>query len=396
MWSALASGAGGAGAAAEAPPPATSWPEWAQGKNAKARAKGRWRETKDFDAFGPRGALSDGHNVVSFAANDYLGLSSHPKVLSAAHEAIDRWGTGSGASRLVSGSRPVHAQLEQALADWKSTEAALIFPTGYAANLGALSALAGPQVLICSDEHNHASIIDGCRLAHDLGARVEFFPHADAGAVRGLLGSWTGRAIVVTDAVFSMDGDHAPVRELARACADHDALLVLDEAHSVLAPHVGPLPCEALRVGTLSKTLGSLGGFVAGARVMTEMLVNRCRPFIFTTAPAPADAAAARAALEVLRSAEGAALVRRLEGYADRFSRPGTGRSPIVPIVVGAERAALEAAAALLREGLLVPAIRPPTVPPGRSRLRVTLSAAHTAEEIGRLTEALGRHGLWP
>jgi 8-amino-7-oxononanoate synthase len=373
-----------------------TWPEWARGKNAKARAKDRWRETRDFDAFGPRGAVDGGGRVVSFASNDYLGLSSHPKVLAAAHQAIDRWGAGAGASRLVSGSRPVHRQLEQALADWKSTEAALVFPTGYAANLGTLSALAGPQVLICSDEHNHASIIDGCRLAGALGARVEFFPHADAGSVRGLLGPWTGRAIVVTDAVFSMDGDSAPVEELAQACADHDALLVLDEAHSVLAPHLGPLPCEALRVGTLSKTLGSLGGFVAGTRVMTEMLVNRSRPFIFTTALAPADAAAAQAAVKVLRSGEGAALVQRLEGYADRFRQPGTVRSPIVPIVVGAERAALEASAALLSEGLFVPAIRPPTVPPGRSRLRVTLSAAHTDEEVQLLAQALGRHGLWP
>ena len=365
------------------------------GENAKARAKDRWRETHDFDAFGPRGAV-DGVRVVSFASNDYLGLSSHPKVLAAAHQAIDRWGAGSTASRLVSGSRPVHTQLEQALADWKSAEAAIVFPTGYSANLGTLSALAGPQVLICSDEHNHASIIDGCRLAGALGARVELFPHADAGAVRGLLGSWTGRAVVVTDAVFSMDGDAAPVEELAQACADHDALLVLDEAHSVLAPHVGPLACEVLRVGTLSKALGSLGGFVAGARVMTEMLVNRGRPFIFTTALAPANAAAAQAALEVTRSAEGAALVQRLEGYADRFRRPERARSPIVPVVVGTERAALEASAALLDQGLFVPAIRPPTVPPGRSRLRVSLSAAHTDEEVELLAHALGRHRLWP
>lgn len=373
-----------------------NWSEWARGRNAKARAKDRWRETNDFDAFGPRGALGDGRRVVSFASNDYLGLASHPAVLAAAHAAIDRWGTGSGASRLVSGSRPVHTQLEEALASWKGTEAALVFPTGYATNLGTLSALAGPQVLICSDEHNHASIIDGCRLARELGARVEFFPHADVGAVQALLADWAGRAIVVSDAVFSMDGDSAPVEELARACADYDALLVLDEAHSVLSPHVGPLPCEVLRVGTLSKTLGSLGGFVAGARVMTELLVNRGRPFIFSTALAPADAAAAKAALDVLRSAEGAALVQRLEGYSGRFRRQGTLLSPIVPIIVGTERAALAASAALLGEGLLVPAIRPPTVPPGSCRLRVTLSAAHHDDEVRLLGEVLERNGLWP
>jgi 8-amino-7-oxononanoate synthase len=340
--------------------------------------------------------LSDGRRVVCFASNDYLGLSSHPDVLAAAHEAIDRWGAGAGASRLVSGSRPVHAELEHELADWKSTEAALVFPTGYAANLSVLSALAGPQVLVCSDEHNHASIIDGCRLARDLGARVEFFPHGAVAAVSDLLSSWEGRAMVVTDTVFSMDGDTAPVGELAEVCAGHDALLVLDEAHAVLGPHVGALPCEVLRVGTLSKTLGSLGGFVAGPRVMTELLVNRGRTFIFTTALAPADAAAAKAALELLRSAEGTALVERLARHTERLGRPGTVASPIVPIVVGQERAALEASAALLREGFFVPAIRPPTVAPGRSRLRVTLSAAHTDEEVGRLAQTLGRLGLWP
>ena len=339
---------------------------------------------------------NDGRDVVSFASNDYLGLSSHPKVLAAAHDAIDRWGAGSGASRLVSGSRPVHTQLEEALADWKSTEAALVFPTGYAANLGVLSALGGPQVLICSDDHNHASIIDGCRLARGLGARVEPFPHLSTGTVADLLGAWDGRAVVVTDLVFSMDGDIAPVVALAEVCARHDALLVLDEAHAVLAPDVGDLPCEILHVGTLSKTLGSLGGFVAGKRVMVEMLVNRCRPFIFTTALAPANAAAAKAALAVLRSGEGQALLERLEGHADRLRRPGTLRSPILPIVVGQERAALEASAALLRQGIFVPGIRPPTVPPGRSRLRVTLSAAHTEDEVQLLAQALRRLGLWP
>jgi 8-amino-7-oxononanoate synthase len=372
------------------------WSDWAGGRNAKARAKGRWRETTEFDAFGPRGALGDGRRVISFASNDYLGLASHPAVLAAAHAAIDRWGTGSSASRLVSGSRPVHTQLEKALASWKATEAALVFPTGYTANLGTLSALAGPQVLVCADERNHASIIDGCRLARQLGATVELYPHADAGAVRALLADWAGRAIVVSDDVFSMDGDRAPVEELARACADYDALLVLDEAHSVMSPHGGPPPCEVLRVGTLSKTLGSLGGFVAGTRVMTELLVNRGRPFIFSTALAPADAASAKAALDVLRSAEGAALVQRLEGYAARFRRPGTGPSPIVPIIVGTEHAALAASATLLGEGLWVPAIRPPTVPPGSCRLRVTLSAAHHDDEVRLLGEALARHGLWP
>jgi 8-amino-7-oxononanoate synthase len=386
-----------------------SWAEWAEFKNAKARAKGRWRKLADFDAIGPRGVLTDGgrltdgSRVVSFASNDYLGLSEHPAVLAAAHDAIDRWGAGAGASRLVSGTRPVHSELEAALADWKSSETALIFPTGFAANLGVLSAIAGPQVLICSDELNHASIIDGCRLAKNLGAVVEVYPHRDVDAVSKLLSSTSGRTVVVTDAVFSMHGDVAPLSELAQACRRHDALLVIDEAHSVLGPHFSDLPCEALRVGTLSKTLGSQGGFVAGKRLMTEMLVNRARSFIFTTALAPANAAAAKAALEVLRSHEGEQLLGRLAGHVARFTGTGTGPtgtgsgpalSPIVPVVVGGEQETLAASAALLEEGLLVPAIRPPTVPPGTSRLRVTLSAAHSDQEVLQLLSALERLGL--
>jgi 8-amino-7-oxononanoate synthase len=379
-----------------------SWTEWAEAKNAKTRTKGRWRKLADFDAIGPRGVLSDGgllsngRRVVSFASNDYLGLSAHPKVRAAAHDAIERWGAGAGASRLVSESRPISSSLEALLADWKSSESALVFPTGYAANLGLLSAIAGPQVLVCSDELNHASIIDGCRLAKNLGAAVQVYPHRDVDAVSKLLTSATGRAVVVTDAVFSMDGDVAPVNELAQACSQHDALLVIDEAHSVLGPHFVHFPCETLRVGTLSKTLGSQGGFVAGRRLMTDMLVNRSRSFIFTTALAPASAAAARAALEVLRSEEGEQLLGRLLGHVARFGGTGTVPSPIVPVVVGGEQEALAASAALLEEGLFVPAIRPPTVPPGTSRLRVTLSAAHTDQEVQQLMNALERLGFRP
>jgi 8-amino-7-oxononanoate synthase len=376
-------------------PGAATWPEWAEQKNAKARAKGRWRQLRTFDGSGPRGVLGDGQEVVAFASNDYLGLSAHPLVVAAAHEALERWGAGAGAARLVSGTRPVHAELEEALAHWKGAEAAVVFPSGYSANVGVLSALAGPGVLICSDTLNHASIIDGCRLARSLGAQVEIYPHVDAAAVSRLLASSQGRAVVVTDSVFSMDGDVAPLADLARACAEHGALLVLDEAHGVLAPHVGELACEVLRVGTLSKALGSQGGFVAASRSMVDMLVNRCRPFIFTTALAPASAAAALAALRVLGSAEGAGLLARLACHV-RSIDPQQRPSPIVPIVVGAEDAALAASAALLGEGLFVPAIRPPSVPPGTSRLRIALSAAHSDEEVARLAAALARLGLAP
>jgi 8-amino-7-oxononanoate synthase len=205
---------------------------------------------------------------------------------------------------------------------------------------------------------------------------------------------WTGRAIVVTDSVFSMDGDAAPLTDLAEICARHGALFVVDEAHAVLGPYFHELGCDVLRVGTLSKALGSQGGFVAGRRAMIEMLVNRCRSFIFTTALAPASAAAALAALDVLRSPDGAGLLAQLGAHAARLSPGRVVASPIVPFVTGNEGSALKASAALLEMGLLVPAVRPPTVPPGTSRLRVAVSAAHTPAEVDLLAEALDRLGL--
>src|SRR5579875_763779 len=373
-----------------------TWAQWAEARNAKARAKGRWRELRGLDAQGPRGVLTGdehgdehggnqdgeqaGKQVVCFASNDYLGLSTHPRALAAAREALERWGAGAGASRLVSGTRPVHLELEAQLAEWKATEAAVVFPTGYMANLGVLSALAGPDLLVCSDALNHASIIDGCRLASASGAQVRTYPHRDV------------TAVVVTDSVFSMDGDQAPIEGLAEACARHGALLVVDEAHAVLGPHFRQLACPVLRVGTLSKTLGSLGGFVAGSRAFIELLVNRCRPFIYTTALPPASAAAALAALGVLRSGEGERLTARLAALAAAL-RPGA-TSPIIPVVVGSEEAALAASSALLEEGIFVPAIRPPTVAPGTCRLRVSLSAAHTGTEVAHLARALHKLGL--
>jgi 8-amino-7-oxononanoate synthase len=342
---------------------------------------------RDLDAAGPAGSLDDdgvSRPVISFASNDYLGLTQHPAVIAAAHAALDRWGAGSGAARLIVGSRPVHGELEAELADWKQSERALLFPTGFAANLGVLSTLATPDVLVCSDELNHASIIDGCRLGR---GEVHVYRHRDVDAVEKLLRG-TERSIVVTDTVFSMDGDAAPVNELIDVCGRHGALLVLDEAHAVLGPTVDvPHGADILRVGTLSKTLGALGGFVAGPAPFVDFLVNRARPFIFTTASTPADTAAALAALRVVRSAQGDALVAKLRGHVDRIARDHP--SPIIPVVLGDERRAMAASAALLERGLLVPAIRPPTVAPGTSRLRIALSAAHTDDQVALLADAL-------
>jgi len=366
-----------------------SWPDWARAQTDEVRAEGRWRAPRDFDASGPEGKLApDGRPVVSFASNDYLGLTQHPAVVAAAHAALDRWGAGSGSARLIVGSRPVHSELEHALASWKDTERAALFPTGFATNLGVLTTFAGPGALVCSDELNHASIIDGCRLSR---AEVAVYRHADPHDLTRMLHAAAGRrCIVVSDTVFSMDGDVAPLDDLADVCRQYRALLVLDEAHAVLGPHppAGGYPgVDTIRIGTLSKTLGALGGFVAAATPFVDLVVNRARSYIFTTASTPADAAAGLAALGVLRSPEGDALVARLRAHVERL-RPGH-PSPIVAVVCGEERRALEASAALLERGLLVPAIRPPTVAPGTSRLRIALSAAHTPEQVDELAVAL-------
>ena len=363
-----------------------SWREWADAERHAIRSADRWRAPRDLDGHGPLHTLPDGTTVVSFASNDYLGLTQHPAVVSAAHDALDRWGAGAGSARLIVGSRPVHSALEAELAAWKASERAALFPTGFAANLGVLTTFGGPGVLVCSDELNHASIIDGCRSSR---ADVAIFPHCDLDALAALLARRGDRpAVVVSDTVFSMDGDVADVSTLVDVSAAHSALLVLDEAHAVLGPHPDLAPdADVLRVGTLSKTLGALGGFVAGPARYVELVENRARPYIFTTAPTPADAAAALAAVRVLRSSEGAALVARLRGHVDRL-RDGH-PSPIVPFVCGSEQRAIDASAALLAQGILVPAIRPPTVPPGTSRLRVTLSAAHTGEQVDALAKAL-------
>ena len=328
--------------------------------------------------------------VVSFASNDYLGLTQHPAVRAAARGAIDVYGTGSGSARLIVGSRPVHSRLEDRVAAWRGAEAAALFTTGYAANLGVLDTLGRWASMVCSDELNHASIVDGCRLAK---APTRIYRHCDFAEVDTLLSGSQGRGVVVSDSVFSMDGDLAPIAELSAACAAHGALLVLDDAHLVLDhPDVLDPACRVLRIGTLSKAVGALGGFVTGPRPFIDLLVNAARTYIFTTATSPAAAAAATAAIDVIDSAEGDTLCARLRINIDRV-RPGH-PSPIIAIIVGAEDEAMAASEALARQGILVPAIRPPTVPPGTSRLRVTVSAAHADADLDRLVDALAQAGI--
>ena len=375
-----------------------AWAAWADEEADRIRSEGRWRSIRDVAGPEPATAVAGpgggDRAVVSFASNDYLGLTRHPAVVGAAQAALARWGTGAGSARLVAGGRSVHRDLEEELAAWKGTEAAVLFPTGYAANLGVLQALGGPGVTVVSDELNHASIVDGCRLSR---SSVVVTPHADAAAVeRAVAAAGPGRVLVVTESVFSMDGDVAPVDDLVDLCGRHDALLVVDEAHAVLGPDVDPRrgAGPVLRVGTLSKALAALGGFAAGPAGLCALLVNRARPFVFTTASTPADTAAALAALGVLRSAEGGARRARLRDHVARLlpSHP----SPVVPVPVGGDAEAVAAAGALLDRGFLVPAIRPPTVPVGTARLRVSLSAAHTTDQVEELAAALRDLGLRP
>lgn len=362
----------------------TDWNAWATEQLDGLRALHRFREPVPFDGDGPDGVVR-GKRVLSFASNDYLGLAAHPTVRAAAISAIERFGTGAMASRLIVGTRSLHCELEQAIAEWKRTESALVFSSGYAANLGVLATLGAADVTLFSDELNHASIIDGCRLAK---ARTVVYRHLDLDHLQQLLRQTVGRKIVVSESVFSMDGDCAPLQALAELCVEHGALLVLDEAHAVLGPKLLQVSgLQVLHVGTLSKTLGALGGFVAGSSRLIELLINRARTFIFTTGLSPADTAAALAALRICESDEGERLRARLRFLIDMLQPHHA--SAIVPIILGEDSAALDAAAQLRERGIHVPAIRPPTVPKGTSRLRVALSAAHTEISVQLLRHAL-------
>jgi 8-amino-7-oxononanoate synthase len=362
----------------------TDWNAWASEQLDGLRALNRFREPVPFDGDGPDGVVR-GKRVVSFASNDYLGLAAHPAVRTAAISAIERFGTGAMASRLIVGTRSLHCELERAIAAWKRTESALVFSSGYAANIGVIATLGGADVTLFSDELNHASIIDGCRLAK---ARTIVYRHLDLDHLQQLLRQAAGRKIVISESVFSMDGDCAPLQALAQLCVEHGALLVLDEAHAVLGPKLECInELQVLHVGTLSKTLGALGGCVAGSSRLIELLINRARTFIFTTGLSPADTAAALAALRICESDEGERLRARLRMLIDMLQPNHS--SAIVPIILGEDSAALDAAAQLRERGIHVPAIRPPTVPKGTSRLRVALSAAHTELSVQRLRDAL-------
>ena len=347
----------------------------------------------------------DGRDYLSFCSNDYLGLASHPELIAAFKEGADRFGVGSGAAHLVSGHGVAHQQLEEELAEFVGRPRALLFSTGYMANLGVIAALCGRRDAVFEDRLNHASLLDAASVS---GARLRRYPHADAEALGRKLGaSEVQQRLIATDAVFSMDGDCAPLKELHALAIEHDAWLLADDAHGfgVLGPQgrgrvfeqLGQGDDRVILMGTLGKALGTGGAFVAGSEDVIETLIQQARTYIYTTASPPALAWATRRALQLVR--DGDALREQLSAHieyfracADELGLPlMASTTAIQPLLTGSAKRALELSARLREAGILVTAIRPPTVPQGAARLRITLSASHALTQIDQLLDALVR-----
>jgi 8-amino-7-oxononanoate synthase len=381
-------------------------PAWIDDELDDRRRRGLYRARRRVQsAQGVRIRVGD-RELVNFSSNDYLALAADPRLARAAAVAARRYGCGAGASPLVSGHLRPLRDLERDLAAWEGTEAALVFASGYAANLAAVTTLAGRADAVFSDALNHASLIDGCRLS---GARRFVYRHGDLDHLDDLLrrnGPAARRRLIVSDTVFSMDGDLAPLAGLAELAARHDTLLLIDEAHATgvlgesgrgLTDTLPPGACDPdrlVKVGTLSKALGAQGGFVCGTRRLVEYLVNRARPYIFSTALAPPAAAAARRAVAIVRAEPERRRVLVLaellrDELRARGRSPGESRCQIVPVIVGEPTAALRLSEQLEERGLLVPAIRPPSVPEGTARLRISVTAGHSDEDVKRLAAAL-------
>ena len=350
----------------------------------------------------PTGTINlDRRDVVLLGSNNYLGLSTHPDVIAAAVEATQVFGTGASGSRLISGNSELYKTLETNIAKTKQTEAALVFSSGYAANTSIIPILAREGDLILSDALNHASIIDGCRLSR---ATKKIYRHCDVEHLKTLLveSSDYKRRLVVTDGVFSMDGDIAPLRDIYEVATEYGVMLLADDAHgfgvlgkdgSGTLAHFGLEGENIIQMGTLSKAIGGLGGYVAGSRALVELLINRARGFIFTTGLPPATLAAADSAINVMRSSPD--LRQRLLKHAETLKTALTdlgytlfpSQTQILPVVLGEPQRATDVAEALLAEGVFAPAIRPPAVPSGTSRLRVTVMATHTDAEIQKAVD---------
>lgn len=374
---------------------------WAREDLAQLERAGLRRSLEALDGRqGPRVSIQ-GSPLINFSSNDYLGLCGDPRLAAAAAAALATHGTGTGASRLLVGNTEIHHALESRLARFMDAPAAILFNSGYAANVGILQALVGPGDAVFSDALNHASLIDGCRLSR---ARVVVYPHGDVAALDRLLAETPARRkLVCTDAVFSMDGDRAPLHEIVAVCDKHGAGLLVDEAHAigVVGPEGRGL-CAALdladrvdvRMGTLGKSLGASGAFAAAVPEITELLLNRARSLVFSTAIPAALCAAALEAIHIVESDDlrRANLWRHIERVTSALRSLGLqaeASSAVFSVVLGSPDAAVAAARRLREQGLLVKPIRPPTVPEGTSRLRLSLSATHTAGEVERLVEGL-------
>ncbi|HKS36799.1 MAG TPA: 8-amino-7-oxononanoate synthase [Verrucomicrobiae bacterium] len=381
---------------------------------AALREQGLYRELRRIDSPQLPHPHVEGQWLLNFSSNDYLGLANDPLLKEAAIRAVERYGAGSGASRLVCGSLAPHHELEQTLAAFKGVEAALVFSSGYAAALGAIGALLDAHDVIVIDKLVHACIVDAARLC---GAELRVFAHNDLNSLARILrwadrrntalsGKRRPRTLIVTESVFSMDGDFAPLREIIELKEKHGAWLMVDEAHAtgLYGAHRRGLIEEfdlsnriEIQMGTLSKALGASGGYLCGSRVLIDTLINGARSFIFSTAPVPAAAGTATAAIQFVQSDPGQVRRNLLWTRVDqiknaliqaRFTLPPV-RSAIIPLMVGNEEKAVQSAAALREQGVFIPAIRYPTVARGRARLRLTVSAAHTATDVSHLLTAV-------
>ncbi len=378
------------------------------------REAGLLRELRRVESAAGTRAKIGGRELLNFSSNDYLGLANHPALIEAALKAVEKFGAGSGASRLVCGSLAVHHELEESLADFKGTAAALSFSTGHAAAQGAIVALLDKGDVLIVDKLVHACIVDAAKLC---GAKLRVFRHNDLNDLEAKL-KWAGkqrsavsgrrsaRILVVTESVFSMDGDLAPLRDIVELKERHGAWLMVDEAHGTglygerrrgLVEEFGLTGRVEIQMATLGKAVGAAGGAICGSRKLIDLLVNRARSFVFSTAPVPAAAAAARAGLEIIQSQVGETRRQRLWLLVEELKRtliaagfpPSVVRAPIVPVIAGAEARAVALSGALREAGVLVPAIRYPTVARGAARLRFTVSAEHTAEDLAHLGDAL-------
>jgi len=354
---------------------------------------------------GPK-VVIDGKRYISFASNDYLGIAADRSLDEIIAKTVLRGGWGSGASPLIVGRSAMHAELERRLATFIGSETSLLFPSGFAANAGTIPTLVSKDDVVFSDAKNHASIIDGCRLS---GAKIVVYPHLDTNALDKLMqlhAPVANKRLIVTDSMFSMDGDTAPISRLAEIAQEHDAMLMVDEAHAlgVVGPHGRGVAADLdlvdsidVIVGTLSKSFGSHGGFVAGSKKLIDYLANRARSYVFSTASPVTASAVALAALGIIRDEpiRREHLLRTADNLRNELQSRGwdTGQSQyqIIPIVLGEARRAIELSSQLREKGFWVPCIRPPTVPPGESCLRISLCSGHTKEMVGSLIEALGQ-----